>query len=532
MLGSRAEQIIEVLHTQNLKPNWNASFNYRMISSPGFFRNQKANHSNYLFTSWYESPNKRYNNYLILLNNKLQAGESGGIRQDKDYLNDPIYSRDRFSIPVTIGGEPTFGADFFSVALFTGHREKDFHILLRQQYDFGRKDSFVTDSTVIPLFYPKLRLEHNFKYGKYDYSFQDFAVSNNKQNNRPDSAYYASHYQLTMPQDSLLFQDKWTELSNDFSFYQFPDEKNLQQFIKAGAEIQLLKANVATAKSHYNFIGHGEYRNRTKNQKWDMLATGRLYFTGLNAGDYHAYVSLLRVFGSKVGSLKIGFENFNRSPSFIFNQQSNFYLDAPRTFGKENTSHIFASFLEPKFNLQLNGDYYAVTNYLYLRNFYQLRQDPALFNVLRIGASKVFKLSRYWKWYADVSVQQMAGGVELNLPLLFTRNRLAFEGLFFRNLNLSTGLEMRYYSPYKADNYSPLLGQFFYQDSLTISNRPDVSAFFHFRIRSFKAFVRAENLNAVSTIGGFGFNHNSIVAPGYAMPGLLFRLGIYWSFVN
>ncbi|HMT75050.1 MAG TPA: hypothetical protein PKA77_13345, partial [Chitinophagaceae bacterium] len=34
-LGSRTEQIIELLHTQNIKPNWNFSFQYRLINGPG-----------------------------------------------------------------------------------------------------------------------------------------------------------------------------------------------------------------------------------------------------------------------------------------------------------------------------------------------------------------------------------------------------------------------------------------------------------------------------------------------------------------
>ncbi len=40
-LGSQTQQIIEILHTQNYKPHWNISLQYRLINSPGFFKNQK-----------------------------------------------------------------------------------------------------------------------------------------------------------------------------------------------------------------------------------------------------------------------------------------------------------------------------------------------------------------------------------------------------------------------------------------------------------------------------------------------------------
>ncbi|MFZ1313645.1 MAG: putative porin, partial [Chitinophagaceae bacterium] len=91
MLGSRVEQMISLLHTQNIKPNWNFLFQYRLINSPGFFQNQKTNHNNYLLSSKYQSKNLRYHNYFVLLGNKLQSAENGGIIDTSDILNDPIY---------------------------------------------------------------------------------------------------------------------------------------------------------------------------------------------------------------------------------------------------------------------------------------------------------------------------------------------------------------------------------------------------------------------------------------------------------
>ena len=535
-LASRAEQIVEILHTQNLKPYWNASFHYRLLTAPEIFRNQKANHNNIALTSWYQSPSKRYNNYFVILSNKLQSQESGGIRDDNDYLHDPVYAGDRFTIPTFIGGTPRYGTNIFNTNIYTGNRYQETNYMLRQQYDFGRKDSLVTDSTVIPLFYPRLRFEHTFTYGKYRYIFQDVPVSASDQENAPDSAYYKSRYDIDISSsgtDSVFFRDRWREINNDFSIYQFPDANNLQQFIKLGLEVQLLKGELKENRSIYNMVGHGEYRNRTRNQKWDIGAFGRLWLNGYNAGDYHAYISLQRLINPSVGSLQLGFENINRSAPFIYNTSSNFYLDAPKAFGKENTIHLFASVLQPKFRVSLRADYYLISNYLYLADFYKLQQEATLFNVLRVSASKTFHIGRHWRWYADAYVQQKTGAVQLNIPAFFTRNRFGYEGNFgFRRLNIAIGTELRYHTPYKADNYSPVLGQFFYQDSVTVSNLPRIDAYMHFRIRSFKAYLRFENLNTADVRNGFGFTNNNFAAPGYPTPGLITRLGIYWSFVN
>jgi hypothetical protein len=542
LLGAKAEQIVIFKHTQNIRPNWNFSLGYRLINSPGEFRNQRTNHNNYLFNSWYQGKKKRYNNYFVVLANSLQAGENGGIRNDS-LLNDITYAKDRSTIPTNIGGDPVNNNSYFSTALVTGNKYNDFNIQMRQQYDFGKKDSVVNDSSVVYLFYPQFRLQHTFRYSSYHYMFKDFPAQTNTVTNLPDSAWYKNTYGIDFhPTDSVFLKDNWHEVSNDFSIYSFPDARNQNQFVKLGTELQLLKGNfvdsiftpvVTSSASLYNIIAHGEYRNLTKNRKWDMLAFAKLWLAGYNLGDYHAYISLQRLLSQKLGSFKLGFENINRSPWFTYDPRSAFYWDAPKSFGNENTSHLFASLFLPKLRLQLSGDYYLIGNYLYLTNYHDRQQESSIFNVLRVNALKTFNIGKRWHWYAELYVQQKAGNADVNMPVLYTRNRFMYEGnLGFRNLNIAIGTEVRYNTPYKPDNYSPVLGQFFYQDSVTISNLPDIHLFMHLRIRSFRAFVRAENLNTARIFGGFQFNNNNIAAPGYPTPGLNLRFGIYWSFVN
>jgi hypothetical protein len=535
-LGSQSQQIIELRHTQNIKPYWNFAFQYRLINAPGFFKNQKTNHNNYLLTSWYESPNKRYNNYVVFLQNKLQSGENGGIRKDEQYLTSSIYT-DRFTVPTKLGDQTGLSRDFFNTTLEIGNLYKEFSIVIRQQYDLGRKDSIVTDSVVIPLFYPRIRFEHSFNYGKYSYEYRDTYADTTS----ADTSFYRKYYSFKPDTNQLIFRDSWNEVSNDFSIYQFPDARNLQQFIKLGASLQLLSGHFyrsndgyVDATSEHNTFGHAEYRNRSKNQKWDILAYGKLYFTGYNAGDYQAYASLQRLIGNKVGSLRVGFENVNKTPSYIYNTSSAFYLDnTTNNFLKENTTHAFASLYNPLLRLQLNGDYYLLSNYTYISNYYKLQQERAVFSVLRISASKTFRLGRYWNWYSENYVQQKTGGAQLNVPLFYTRNRIMYEGkLGFKNLNIAFGSEIRYHTPYKADNYSPVLGQFSYQNDTTLANRPQIDAFLHFRIQGFRLFLRVENLNSVDFTNGFGFTKNNLAAPDYPYPGMVLRLGIYWSFVN
>jgi hypothetical protein len=134
----------------------------------------------------------------------------------------------------------------------------------------------------------------------------------------------------------------------------------------------------------------------------------------------------------------------------------------------------------------------------------------------------------------------VAGNSPVNIPLFVTHGQIGYEGkLGYKNLMLAFGVEFRYFSPYYADGYSPVIGQFYSQkdsqkQTLIAEQLPDITAYVNFRIRSFVAYFRTENLNTaqVSQANGFGFTNNNFVAPLYPNSGLKIRLGIYWSFVN
>jgi hypothetical protein len=546
LLGSKSLQFIDVQTTQNITPNWNAAFEYRLINAVGAFQNENTNHNNYRLNSWYRSKNKRYQNFFILVAGKLTASDNGGLQNPGDL--DSLAYTNQATLPVNLGNNlARASSNPFAPVITTGTRYSHLTLLMRHQYDLGQKDSIVTDTSVIPLFYPRVRLELTNSISTYKYRFTD---SYNPGIYSLDSLYYADKMNMpwVLPTDSLYRQDQWQDVTNDFSIYQFPDSKNPQQFFKVGASIQLLKGVFDTARldsghiintihkiNNQNVFLHGEYRNKTRNQKWDIEAFGKLYLNGLNAGDYNAYISLRRLVSRQIGYLQVGFENTNQTPSFVFDRSSSFYYDTTKTsFAKQNITHIFASLDQPQNDLQLKGSYYLLTNYSYFSDYYKERQE-ALFNLLQISLRKQFNLSRVWHWRTLVTVQQTAGSSPVHVPLLVMNNQLGYDGsLGFPNLNVSFGTEIRYVSGYKADGYAPLTGQFFTQSDTTIRQHlPDIALYLHMRIRSFTAYIRAENLNAMAfKPNGFGFYNNNFVAPNYPSPGLLIKFGFFWGFIN
>ena len=522
-LASGKEQMINILHTQSPRPNLNFGFEYRLISAPGFFVTQNTNHNNYRLFSNYQGKRKRYALFFTMVGNTVKNSENGGIKYDS-LLYDKDFSR-RFTIPVNLGGDAAIQPNPFKSSVSTGNIYKEFTFFLRQTYDIGKKDSVaVNDSTTEYLFYPKLRFQHSFTYNTYSYQFKDIVA---------DSVTYQQWYDTTLRRsnDSLIVTDRWKVVTNDFSLVQFPDTKNAAQFLSAGARLENMTGTFASGtKTLYNIVLHGEYRNKTRNRLWDILAKGDFYLAGFNNADYSAYATLSRYLNKKLGNVRISFNNVNRSPSYIYEAGSSFNFGNTTNYKKENITSIKASAENPFINLSVAN--YLITNYVYFSGYYKTAQYGKLINILQATASRKTRLSRRWSWYADLTVQQVDGAAPIKVPLIFSRNRFAYEGVFFNNLNLSTGLEFRYYTPYKAYNYSPLMGKFTPQDTLTIKNRPDISAFLHFRIKSFTLYLRAENLNAMDFSNGFGFTRNNFAAPHYVYPGFVFRFGLSWNFVN
>jgi len=547
MLASRGEQYIDIFHTQNIRPNWNFAFEYRLINAPGSFQNQNSNHNDYRLNSWYQSKNKRYQNFFILVASHLNASENGGITNPKD-LDSTQYSNQN-TLPVYFGQNLVQATNNpFQSLVTTGMKYNQATFLMRQQYDLGQKDSIVTDSSVIPLFYPRVRLEHTIAYSTYNYIFKDYYTPGVY---TLDTIFYKQNLGMGYVggADTVIRQDMWHNLSNDFSVYTFPDAHNPHQFLKLGAALELLKGKFDTSLllssklitshqvSNQNVFAHAEYRNKTRNQKWDIEAYGRLYLNGLDAGDYNGYISLRRLISRDLGYFEAGFENSNRTPGFTFDRASSFNIDTTakkQNFLKENTTHLFASLDIPQHQLSLTGSYYLLSNYAYVTNYYQEKQQGALFNVLQITLRKQFTIYRHWKWRTLTTLQQVAGSSPVHVPLIVSNNQIGYDGNFgFHNLNISFGTELRYISSYNADGYSPVTDAFYTQGSVLRQKLPDINLYLHLRIRSFTAYVQGENINAMAfKPNGFGWYNNNFVAPGYPEQGLIIRVGIFWGFIN
>ena len=310
LLGSRAEQMIELFHTQNRKTNFNIAFDFRVINSPGAFKNQSTNNNNLRFNTFYQTKNKRYTNYFAFINNKIQSSENGGLKSINGIAD--LSFNDPGGANTKLGSElgPYYRKIFGSIVNI-GTQYKESVFIMRHSYDFGQKDSLVIDSVTYKLFYPRFRIQHTVQFSSNQYEYHDFALTDS------DYAQYFNYY-ISPTTDTLRFRDTWQNLTNDVALISYPQKNNLNQFLKLNAGYEIINGKFDVYKQDYNntYVA-AEYRNRTRNQLYNVEASGKLYVTGHYAANYAAYISVQRSLRNNRGSLQLGFQNVNRTPSFI-----------------------------------------------------------------------------------------------------------------------------------------------------------------------------------------------------------------------
>jgi hypothetical protein len=517
MLGSKEQQNVEILHTQNITPLWNFAGRLRYYSSPGFYALQKAGNMGASFNTNYASKNQRYNMKAAFVYNKFKQDENGGILSDS-FLDLKTYS-DRQRIPVNFPAQTSGNT---ASAVKNMLRTVDFFV--ENNYSWGKADTvYNKDSTKATYrFTPRFRLQHELRLHGEKHQFED---------KYPDSLRYAFMKPVSFQYgDSVFSVQTWFYADNRLSMNGFIGKEEHLAQVQAGlgnrldqfVESYVLNKDKQSSLSNYLF---GELKKEAFNDKqWSYRADAAFYFTGKAAGNFELNAFAEKGFG-KIGKVAAGIhQNLSNAPFAFEHFKSNFY---ERSFdlNKMSVTKIWGSLSIPVINLQVTANNYLITNYIYYNEEMQPDQFSNPFSVTQIAVQKKFSLGVF-SLNNEVVWQQVTGNAPLHLPAFMFREQLKVESRLFKNaLLVATGIDVRYSTPYFSDAYSPYFNQFYYQEQYKADNLPEVSAFFNFKVRNFRAFVMGGQLQQL-------VSRSNINAPGYPAQDALFRFGFIWVLIN
>ncbi len=522
-LGSRQESAVELLHTQNIRPYWNAAFTYRKITSPGFYKGQRTNHDNGALSTHYSSPSARYELFGGIVYNKEQNDENGGIRS-ADFLTDDDYT-DRRTIPVR------FNPDAYSTRRSpVSNALRDAGVHIQHSYTIGPADTlYNTDTTEYSVTVkPRLRVEHTVDAGSQFWAYNDL---------RPDSLRYTGLYEQRFSSgDSVYSRQRWAWWDNAVQVSGFAGKRGFAVTAGAGLRRDAFKTTVIGSNDEERAITGlyltGSIGNATATIRDTAIqsrglmfgASGKLFISGSAAGNYVVDGYARKQLGGTL--VRAHFMQSLREPPYAYTLYRNQYFRKEESLKQESITTAMLEAAVPRIGATASARLWLLANYIYLSGDQTFAQHAPAFNIAQASLQKRFAAGK-WTFSGEGILQTFSGAGPVNLPLFAARAQGAYESAVFRRaLTVAAGAELRYHTPYYADGYTPMFARFYFQDTTRISNPPELTAFFNFRIKRFRGTLAGDQLQQLL------FRRNVLRSPGYPAPNALFRFGFSWVLVN
>lgn len=530
-LGSKLEQTLRLLHTQNITPDWNFAVQYQKIVSQGFYKLQRTNHDAAALSTHYKSANQHYELYAAVVYNKEQSDENGGILGDS--LLDQAKYNDRLTIPVALDNP------YYNASSSAGRRsaitnvDRDFNILLNHQYILGSRDTnFNWDSTQFSVsLVPRFSIRHRLEIGGEKHTFKDVA---------PDSSYYSSFFQRGFASsDSVFTQQNWLWVDNQFSLHGFIGKKESPFAVSAGIGNRIDNfytdyiVGKETNNNITNYLSGTISKESVGDRAWGFSANTKFIFTGPAVGDFILNGQASKGFGNRFGRITVGATQQLSAAPYAYTLFRNQYYTETTRLSKESITLLFGKISSTKYGLELGVKNYVMGNYIYLQDSLggvsdgrlKTLQTTSPFNLTQVALHKVFHFGRV-VLDNDLVYQQVAGAAPISVPGLLGRHALSFESYLFRKaLKIATGAEIRYYTSYQANGYSPFYNRFYYQTAYSSESKPELNLFFNFKVKRFRAYLMADQLQTL-------WWRNTVITPNYPSSDLMIRFGFNWVMVN
>lgn len=490
-------QSLDAFLTINTKRNLNFSIAYKGLRSLGKYVNYLSSSGNFRFTTSYFTKDKRYFLNAHFTGQDISNQENGGIVDVSQFESgDPNYTkRDGIDVYFSDATSMLKGNRFFIDHSFKLSKDNPNSLVFRHQFNQEFKFFEFTQPTVSTRYGASFsnhinnKTRYNHLYNKFGVAYKTksygdltFFVEDNNYNYFYDSVVYDASGNVTVPN---ALSDRINTIGGNYTYFTNKIIAKLQvsQAI-SDHTISMIDAN-ATYKVNDKLQFTLNYQKQT--------SLPNLNYT-LYQSDYTQY---------------------------------NWYRD----FKSEKTNQL--TFTATSKWINFSAQYKVLKDYLYFDNttndIASLLVTPVQYdktiNYLSVKASKEIK---FWKLALDNTVLYQnvdQSSPIVNVPQLTTRNTLYFTDYVFKKaMLLQMGVTANYFTKYYANDYNPLLGEFYVQNETKIGAFPLLDFFVNARVRQTRLFLKAEHFNSSMS----GYNYYS--APNYPYRDFMIRFGLEWNF--
>ncbi len=504
LLGQYTEQLFHIRHTQNFGRDLNLAVDFQRMVSQGYYQQERHTFSNLALTGWWQTKSQRYKVYGAFLFHDIVNEESGGLRPDTLFTT--------FQSPTSLA-EP-----WLENALTDW---KHLHGRITQTYDFGIRREVVTDDdSTYTVFVPKVRLRNSTGAYNKRYLFADAGFDRSFYNDASLTAdtlraisdidgWYNQFEMFSVPTfDSTAVNPFNWRVGARYEAAQLSDERGAieQDHLILSAATRLALPVIVPL----DLQARGQY---------DVLQQDVLLAAQLSYGD-----SLLRIgLDTRVSSLL---------PTLLQRTYSDFRVTWNNTYNDQRNIGAGIRLQSQQWRTELTLHRHQLNNYVFFAAANvdnQPKAEPQAQLNLALWQLQLSKHLQLGNFHFRQSIgwqsvtQPDSGPNALNLPTWLIDLSWYYEKQLFSNaLGLQAGFDTWWVSDYTADAYDPVAGVFYVQNNEVLSFYPVTDVFINFDIRSFRFFVKADNITQGLFANGY------FEAPDYPMQNRSVKLGMNW----
>ncbi len=508
-------QNVDAFFTLNLTPRLNFSIAYKGLHSEGRYVNQMASTGSFRFTTSYNTKNKRYFANAHFVSYDIMNEENGGITTTEDFESgDPDFiNRDRLEVYLTDAKSFLKGKRVFLDHLFRiNPTEGNNNLYVNHQFNYENKYFEYNQATVTST----VGSSYVYRFGE---SYKTSGINDQ------------THYNKTYNKVGLTYENtilgKFQFFADDF-FHNYYYNQILILDIPGSINKKTIPSSIS---QRINSVG-GQYDYR-KN-KWTGKFGLSRSISNQSLSDLDAKI---QYDWNDETQFSFQYQNMNKLPNTNYNLYQSSYVNYnwSNDLKNEKINSIIVNATTPW--IEASVQYSTFNDHLYFADISTPEQialsqqivNPAQYsgviNYLSVKASKEFT---FWKLALDNTIlYQKVDQSEaiLNVPEFLTRNTLYFsQEMFHKSLFFQTGLTFNYFTNYYANQYNPVVGEFFVQNKKEIGNFANLDFFFNARIQRTRVYLIAEHFN--SSFSGNNFYSD----PNNPYHDFMIRFGVVWNF--
>jgi len=507
-IGPKKEEVLNLLHTQNINKNVNAGFTFDMYRGEGKYYYQITRNKSFsIFTNIFY---RRYTLHADINLNSVKLQESGGYVDSSFFDGSAIKPT---QIPLIMNINNKSKSENHSRSFFLSQK-----LNISSLSEIADKDSLLWK---IKNYNDVSCIVHSFEYKEQSRFYKEEIV---------DTLFYDNIYIDSAKTSDEVF------LKEIINTLQWRINAKSNAKIRIGG--RLLLGNEIKDYSYYlfnksiysNYAAISLFNQAGKILSWDI--TGKYYFNGFYEDNLLINSIIKKKFGEELDASSVSLKgSFTKtSPDYLLQNYYSNHFAWTNEYPMKEDKRVQLEYNNIKYKFYVGASIGLVKNYIY---FDTLSMPNYCKDEVQIYSATIGKDFKLGNWYSinKILYQKSDRNEIVNLPEWMTYNSIYYQKMFkFKTsggkLLTQIGVDLYYQSQNYISAYMPAIGQFYNQNERKLGDYLFVDFYINFKVKRTRFFLKYDHLNSGFTDARY-FN-----ALNYPANDRSLKFGLSWTFYD